>query len=309
MDYKFSNTKRKKFKKWLLGGNSKIYMIILVTALVAVIFALYSLKTAGSIKTDIPETIPETEENEYVFESDSYSIQINKAANFITIYKLNSDKEYKAYKTFRCSVNSNVATGQVKITDKQTWWQFDPDVYGRFVSVLSNTVCIHSVPYTEENPLKLNASAYNRLGSGANIGSVYLQTDAAKWIYENCSKNTPVNIYENAYETPLFELPLFTPVASGAKYDPTDTEIAQNASENKIGGMTGITNVSLKLNQKFDKWEGVNAIDVTGKDITSLITISGNLDTSKPGNYTLSYQVVDKYGNALVKTRYITVSK
>ena len=47
MDLKYQKIKKLDLKKWLLGGNSKIYFIILVVFLAAVIFVLSSIKDMG----------------------------------------------------------------------------------------------------------------------------------------------------------------------------------------------------------------------------------------------------------------------
>ena len=44
MEFKYQKIKKLDIKKWLQGGNSKIYLIILVVFLAAVIFALTSIK-------------------------------------------------------------------------------------------------------------------------------------------------------------------------------------------------------------------------------------------------------------------------
>ena len=66
-------------------------------------------------------------------------------------------------------------------------------------------------------------------------------------------------------------------------------------------------NCQIALNQPFDKWEGIYAVDTNGNNITSSITISGNVDVTKPGVYTLIYYLSDNFGTDLAYYRYVTV--
>ncbi|MBQ4600773.1 MAG: polysaccharide deacetylase family protein [Oscillospiraceae bacterium] len=54
---------------------------------------------------------------------------------------------------------------------------------------------------------------------------------------------------------------------------------------------------------------GCTATDNGDGDITSRITVSGQVDTDVPGTYTLEYSVADTYGNKTTATRQITVKK
>ena len=61
------------------------------------------------------------------------------------------------------------------------------------------------------------------------------------------------------------------------------------------------------LNQAFDKLSGVSAIDNVDGDITGSIVVTGDVDTSVPGIYTLYYEITDAAGNTATATRKITV--
>ena len=129
------------------------------------------------------------------------------------------------------------------------------------------------------------------------------------YIYENCGVNIPVEIYEDANEKALLDYKIPDKLAAGANYDPSDTE-ALNANINgKIDYMSGVKNCQIALNQPFDKWEGIYAVDTNGNNITSSITISGNVDVTKPGVYTLIYYLSDNFGTDLAYYRYVTVGE
>lgn len=309
-DYK--RIKKNDIKQWLLGGNAKIYGLILVVFLAAVIFVF---RTVGSMFSEQPveQEEPTVEETSgYVAENMSYKIAVNKSQNFITIYKIDSKGEFtNAVKVFRCSIGKDVPTGDTSINDRYLWHKIDENSYGHYASKLENSACIYSVPYYAQDNSRLNVSAYNNLGQPAKIGSIYLASADAKWIYENCGKRTEVTIYEDASEQPAITLGEFATVAAGTQYDPTDdlTTVNPNASNTKIGWMSGVDDCTIPLNQPFDRWAGVYAVDVNRKDITSKITITGDLDISTPGTYTLIYHLSDNFGTNLAYYRYVTVSE
>lgn len=57
----------------------------------------------------------------------------------------------------------------------------------------------------------------------------------------------------------------------------------------------------------FNPMDGVTANDDRDGDITYKITVEGFVDTSKSGNYTLTYQVVDNGGNIEIVSRLVTI--
>lgn len=73
--------------------------------------------------------------------------------------------------------------------------------------------------------------------------------------------------------------------------------------------LTGVTNKTIKLNEKFDPKAGVTASDKEDGDLTSKIIIEGTVDTTKAGTYTLVYKVKDSKGLETNATAIITVIK
>lgn len=69
------------------------------------------------------------------------------------------------------------------------------------------------------------------------------------------------------------------------------------------GGM----DIIVMTNQKFDE-PGFVALDNSDGDITENVTIEGNVDTSKEGEYIIKYNVSDKSGNKAEVTRKVTVT-
>lgn len=70
--------------------------------------------------------------------------------------------------------------------------------------------------------------------------------------------------------------------------------------------LKGKEKITIKVGDKF-KDEGATAIDKKDGDLTSKIVVTGKVDTSKKGTYTLTYTVEDKAKNKATKTRTVIV--
>lgn len=69
-------------------------------------------------------------------------------------------------------------------------------------------------------------------------------------------------------------------------------------------------NISIPLNSKFNPLEWVVAIDKEDGDITNrVMVISNEVDTSKEGNYHVTYEVIDKSGSKANKVIMVYVKK
>ena len=72
--------------------------------------------------------------------------------------------------------------------------------------------------------------------------------------------------------------------------------------------INGNANMQILLNSKYEE-KGATANDERDGDITTKIEITGSVDTSKTGTYTITYKVADNSGNEAIKTRKVTVYK
>lgn len=64
--------------------------------------------------------------------------------------------------------------------------------------------------------------------------------------------------------------------------------------------------INLELGDRYSD-PGYTASDYSGKNITSSVTVSGVVDTSNEGTYTITYSVSDSYGNRAITTRQVIV--
>jgi uncharacterized repeat protein (TIGR02543 family) len=72
--------------------------------------------------------------------------------------------------------------------------------------------------------------------------------------------------------------------------------------------LSGVQDVSIDLGSSFNPREGVSATDETDGDLTSTIQISGTVNSSEAGTYTLTYRVTNSQGQTEQVIRRITVS-
>ncbi|MGL5647342.1 MAG: immunoglobulin-like domain-containing protein [Clostridium sp.] len=71
--------------------------------------------------------------------------------------------------------------------------------------------------------------------------------------------------------------------------------------------ITGVKNQTIQLNSIFDEKAGIKATDKEDGDLTKSIKIDGKVDTSKAGNYILTYSVTDSKGQTTTESCVITV--
>lgn len=81
--------------------------------------------------------------------------------------------------------------------------------------------------------------------------------------------------------------------------------ISNQAPEIFIDGLK----TTITVGEKFNKLDGVSAIDFEDGNITDKIVVTGDVDTSKAGEYELTYEVTDKNGNKSSITVIITVEE
>ena len=72
--------------------------------------------------------------------------------------------------------------------------------------------------------------------------------------------------------------------------------------------INGVSDKQIKIGDKFDALAGITATDAKDGDLTSKIVVTGSVDTSKAGNYKLTYAVTNSKGLTTTATATITVS-
>jgi ABC-type oligopeptide transport system substrate-binding subunit len=98
--------------------------------------------------------------------------------------------------------------------------------------------------------------------------------------------------------------------------DPTCTDtqelvdgVCEDIVVNVDPTISGVEDVSLFIGNAFDQLEGVSATDEEDGNLTSSITVSGSVDLTVPGSYTLTYNVTDTDGSTTTVTRTVVVAE
>lgn len=85
-------------------------------------------------------------------------------------------------------------------------------------------------------------------------------------------------------------------------------ELIEIDKEKPILELVGSSTLYVEPNKDY-KEPGYKATDNCDQDITKNVTVTGNVDTSKLGSYTLTYEVTDKAGNKSSVKRTVIVTK
>ena len=141
-------------------------------------------------------------------------------------------------------------------------------------------------------------SAYNDAGATANDdrdGNVSVQVSS------NVDTNT-VGSYTVTYSA--------SDAAGNAATPATRTVIVTAYEDNvaPIITLSGASIIELELNEAYIE-SGATASDNVDGDVSANIVISGSVDSSTAGTYTITYSVSDAAGNSTVATRNVTVNE
>lgn len=227
-----------------------------------------------------------------------YCIKVNKTCNVVTVYRVGEDGYYsKPVKAMVCSVGEtgNTPVGVYNLGDREEWLSLEGDVYGQYAVLITGSILFHSVPYFTQNKGDLEVEEYNKLGNSVSAGCVRLSVIDAKWIYDNCSQDTYVEIFESEYEGPMGK-PIAAVISSGGtegNWDPTDPD-RDNPYMGNVPVILGAYDREVERYSEFDITSGVTALDSTGKDVTAYMEIDGEVDLNTCGIYKVTYKITDE---------------
>lgn len=224
-----------------------------------------------------------------------YSIKVNRQMNCVTVYTYDSKGKYTIpirAMVCSCGLNGGTILGDFKIYFQKEWNALLNDVYGHYVSGISGNYLFHSVPYYSTDENKLETEEYNKLGSDGSLGCVRLAVADSKWIYENCPVGTPVTIYDDSNPGPLGKPESMHIADLNNGWDPTDDD-KNNPYLIQKPQISGVSDRTINVGDDFDILDGVNAVDTCGNDITDKMVITGNVISSKAGEYKVTYEIED----------------
>lgn len=239
-----------------------------------------------------------------------YKIKVNVQKNTVTVYKLKQGS-YKPYKAFVCSVGKTTPIGSFRIYEKRRWHALVENTWGQYSARFRGPYLFHSVPYDSPDASTLFNKEFNKLGKTASHGCIRLTVQDAKWIYDNCSMGTPVEVYKSKNPGPLGKPEAIKVKKKGQGYDPTDKWSKKNPYNRKNPKITGAKDKTIAYGDtEYDVMKGIKAKGTTGYKVTNLIKISIKyrgtsadsykkvkaVDTGKSGTYRVTYKVTDQIG-------------
>ena len=227
-----------------------------------------------------------------------YRIMVNRQMNCVTIYTPDKEGNYTVpYKAMICSTGGeNTPAGTFKLNQKYTFKELFYKSYGQYCSRVHGSILFHSSGNNSLNKDDLNSTDFNNLGLGVSHGCIRLTVEDAKWIHDNCPSGTEVVIYDSEDPGPLGK-PECIKVPEGTNWDPTDPD-ENNPWKDKKPRIEGAIDKVIYELDSFDYLNGIRAYDTCGNDITSDIVVSGEVDLNIPGEYKVSYSVVDLLGRS-----------
>ena len=225
-----------------------------------------------------------------------YYIKVNRQENCVTVYTYDDDGEYTV--PIRAMVSScgkeghDTITGKYNLYYKNEWNSLFGNSEGNYVSGISGDFLFHSVPYHTASSDDLKTEEFNKLGQDGSLGCVRLASADVQWIYDNCIVGTSIEIYDDDNPGPLGKPDTIKITDHTCGWDPTDTK-DQNPYKNKKPQIVGAKDITIKKGKDFSPLQGVKALDTCSNDITSKMTVTGNVVTENKGTYKVTYSVTD----------------
>lgn len=154
---------------------------------------------------------------------DSYFIKVYKWGNYLIVFAKDGNNGYTIpVKAMIASCGNGTPTGDYWTPNKFRWLTMVGGSKAQWCTQIIESYLFHSVPYRiADNTTLYTDLMYNYLGTTQSLGCIRLQAGDAKWIYDNCSLGTHVNIDPYTNSGP-FDKPSFSPLPSWHTWDPTD---------------------------------------------------------------------------------------
>lgn len=235
-----------------------------------------------------------------------YKVVMDTVAPVITVKNVEDGKMYEPGVTPEVSVNEPL----------------------RDLTVMLNQKVYDGKPITEPGEYVLEARAVDYAGN-VSVKTVTFTVNAKPVIETNTitvNENSKVDLKTlvkatdledgdlSSYVTLTGEYKLDTPgtYKLTATVKDSNGNVTTKEIELVVKGVPHIVGASDKIltqGMKFDPLSGVSAMDFEDKDLTSKIKVTGTVDTTKVGVYTVTYEVSDSDGNKATSTIKVTVKE
>ncbi|MFD2829906.1 immunoglobulin-like domain-containing protein [Corticicoccus populi] len=116
----------------------------------------------------------------------------------------------------------------------------------------------------------------------------------------------PVTV-SDAPSDPIPAIPSSGSAESSGSSDSNESATSSDGETSATVLFRGLDDTTIAVGSDFDPREGVTVLDTDGTNISNELYISGEVDTSTPGEYTIAYAVFDLFDDPHAAARTITV--
>ena len=306
-------TSKRSFKDFFKTKNLKYYGAFFVLFLVVIAAIIIVSKNISDKKTDDNSDMI-VSENETTSSDDNkeivagvYTLTLNMANHIVTVEDRNSD----IVRYMLCSYDESLETGTINGNSRdgiRLVWNSNSIGCSRYF-ISFGDISIHSALYMEtNNKASLDASDYNSIGNGyGKLSGITLQVEDAKWVYENCSFESVVVIKDDADEKIHTDGMIMVYVPEGIGWDPSEDNEASPWIKTEIGSINGPNEITIEAGSSKSVLSEISALDVNGDSVITHLYVTGEFDTTKVGEYDVELNIIDIYGNHIIKPYAIIV--
>lgn len=319
-------SKRRKFNDFVRTHNWKYYLlflIIFVTIITTVVIIATKSKPKNSTEITTTTNI-QLEETTVSEETDTtikgkYLISINTANNIISIYSWNSEIEKfssSPVKEMPAALPTDMAEDEYSFSkddlSKSIWYEEDSAEFYRYYLDFNGKFKFHSAQYTANgNKNSLNTDSYNCIGKQPSENGILLLCSDARWIYENCSYATEIQIVSDETSESDEIINSIISIPEGLSWDPTDSDSDSPFCQTILKDFNcTIQYATLPVGVGTEPlFKYVKAYDENGTDVSSYVYTTWTDTFTTPGKYEIPFFIADIYGNVLSDTIIVTVNK
>lgn len=323
-------SRKRNFRRFVKTHNLKYYFAFLamVLAIVAAVVVI-TRNNRSDKRPDVTDETLKTSDETSGSETDTepevvrgiYRLCLNLETGCMAAYEwdVESEKFSENAARYMLFAARNITAGDFSApytgTSKSAWESSErKDRFYRYATSFGGKLVFHSPDYdTQGDRNSLIVESYSAIGEPhpENLSDgITLTVADAKWIYENCSFESEISIYADKNERAPAPANRIIPIPDEIKWEPTDASHGTPWCQTEIEELTAPPVFELLLGAPVSVVLGsAKALDKSGTDVSEYIYISGEFDTDKAGVYSLTYNLIDIFGNHLQKPLKLTVKE
>lgn len=323
-------SRKRNFRRFIKTHNLKYYFAFLamVLAIVAAVIVITRNnrrnKPSGSQDETAEQTESQTEQETDIPPETVrgiYRLDLNLATGQMAVYEWDADSEAfsekaEQYMLFAArNVNAGEYAAPYGSASKSAWASSErKERFYRYSTSFGGKIIFHSPDYdTQGDKNSLIAKSYEAIKehSADDLSDgITLTVADAKWIYENCSFESEIRIYSDERESAHETANRIIPIPEGITWEPTDSSNGTPWCQTEIAELSAPPVFELTLGAPETVVLGsAKALDKSGADVSKYVYFSGKYEIDKPGVYSLTYNLIDVFGNHLQQPLKLTVKE